>query len=58
MGYSKSPLTSITTARRLMFSLFLLRNTENIFSNLFVTEYFEETQRMELEEIFFGNNVR
>ena len=58
MGYSKSPLTGITTARVPVFFLFLLRNTENILLNLFAAEYLEETQQTELEEIFFGNKAR
>ena len=57
MGYSKSPLTGITTARGPIFSLvFLLRNTENIFLNLFAAEYLEETQLTELEEIIRQDN--
>ena len=53
MGYSKSPLTDITTAKGLIF----LRDTENTFLNLFAAEYLEETQRTELEEISFGNKA-
>ena len=57
MGYYKSPLTGITTARGPIFSLvFLLRNTENIFLNLFAAEYLEETQLTELEEIIRQDN--
>ena len=53
MGYSRLPLTSITTARGPIFYLFLLRKTENILLYLFAAEYLEETQRTELEELFF-----
>ena len=50
MGYSKLPLTSITTARGPIFFLFLLRKTENILLYLFAAEYLEETQQTELED--------